>query len=93
MDVGESEVPTLQANAATRQTNAQPRSKMSADNDWVLDQNGEERCESCDGSGEVVVGWEYPEYITCRSCGGSGRARDLLDEADEAYERYRDDRT
>ncbi len=66
---------------------------MRGDDDWEIDHFGDEMCEACDGSGEVVEGWEYPEYLTCRQCRGSGRVRDFLDEADEAYERKRDERT
>lgn len=49
-----------------------------------------DRCERCEGSGEVVIGWEYPEYIDCPECKGSGKLRDWLDEADESFERKRD---
>lgn len=66
---------------------------MAATNDdWPDFSDGEIRCSECDGSGEIVTGWEYPEYVSCPSCKGSGRERDFLDEADEKYERYRADR-
>ena len=62
--------------------------------EWIIDEYGdEELCESCDGSGEIVSGWEYPTYHTCAACGGTGKVRDILEEWDEAYERKRDDRT
>ena len=48
-------------------------------------------CERCGGSGEIVRGWEYPEYFDCPDCKGFGKAIDWLDEWDEAYERKRDD--
>ena len=55
-----------------------------------LYEDDENRCESCEGTGEIVVGWEYPDYVDCPHCKGTGKARDFLDEADEAYERKRD---
>ena len=62
--------------------------------EWIIDEYGdEELCESCDGSGEIVSGWEYPTYHTCAACGGSGKVRDILEEWDIAFERKRDDRT
>tara|TARA_R100001129_G_scaffold147717_1_gene109213 strand:- start:965 stop:1165 length:201 start_codon:yes stop_codon:yes gene_type:complete len=62
--------------------------------EWIIDEYGdEELCESCDGSGEIVSGWEYPTYHICAACGGTGKVRDILEEWDEAYERKRDDRT
>lgn len=68
---------------------------MSHDQDeWIVDEYGDdESCSSCDGSGEIVTGWEFPNYETCPACRGSGKVRDILDEADEQYERNRDDRT
>lgn len=42
-----------------------------------LYEDDENRCESCEGTGEIVVGWEYPEYVDCPHCKGTGKARDF----------------
>jgi DnaJ-class molecular chaperone len=58
--------------------------------EWMDTDDEDSRCERCDGSGEIEGGWEYPTVYDCHVCGGTGKARDLLDEADYAYERKRD---
>tara|TARA_R100000388_G_C7236002_1_gene157866 strand:+ start:1219 stop:1425 length:207 start_codon:yes stop_codon:yes gene_type:complete len=65
-------------------------SKDDCEDDWPDTFDDDLRCERCDGSGEIVSGWEYPDYSDCPSCRGTGRIRDLLDDADDAYERKRD---
>ena len=65
------------------------KKKMSED--WELEPDHEgDRCSYCDGTGEVVTGWEYPSYDSCPECDGSGRVRSIEDLADELYERRRD---
>lgn len=85
-------IPPVQGAATPSKKNALTMAE--SEDEWIVDEYGdEELCESCDGSGEVVTGWEYPSYDPCPACRGSGKVRDILDEADEAYERKRDDGT
>lgn len=48
-------------------------------------------CENCGGSGSVLdpSSWEYPEYLTCPDCRGSGT--DYRPDPDERFEREREE--
>lgn len=51
-----------------------------------------EPCDNCGGSGTVLdTGWmgEYPDYITCPDCRGSGT--DYRPDPDEKFEREREE--
>ena len=48
-------------------------------------------CETCGGDGEVISGgWEYPNWVTCPDCKGTGANYDGQDE-DLKTDRYRED--
>lgn len=56
-----------------------------------IDEENTQDCEQCSSTGEVgPFGWEYPEYRTCPSCKGTG-IEDNYCEADEAYQRRKDE--
>lgn len=52
----------------------------------------EPNCDTCGGSGTILdTGWmgEYPDYITCPDCRGSGS--DYRPDPDERFEREREE--